>query len=257
MRWCIVLTRLSFVLAWAACSVAMLLPLRAHADAPATVFAAASLQGVLSDLAEVYPGGARVSVGGSGMIARQIADGAPADAVILANVDWMDWLEASGAVDPASRIGLLGNTLVLIGPDGSPDLDAVNIASVTARLDDGRIAIGQTAGIPAGIYGRQWLEAAGLWDALRPHLAETDNVRAALALVARGEAPLGVVYATDAAAEAGVRVLYTVPAQMHDPITYPAAALTDAGARFITFLQTAEARDIFAAHGFATLQPLP
>jgi molybdate transport system substrate-binding protein len=233
------------------CAAALLLPAQAQAEARVTVFAAASLQGVMSELAEAYPGAVRVSVAGSGTIARQIANGAPGDAVILANGAWMDWLEEAGMVDPARRIALLGNTLVLIAPVGTPDLAEVSAASLLARLGGGRMAIGQTVGVPAGIYGRQWLEAAGLLDALRPHLAETDNVRAALALVSRGEAPLGVVYATDAAAEAGVRVLYEVPEDMHDPIIYPAASLTEDGAAFMEFLQSAGARAIFAAHGFA------
>ncbi|MFX0547024.1 molybdate ABC transporter substrate-binding protein [Roseovarius sp. S1116L3] len=226
------------------------------AEARVTVFAAASLQGVLSDVAQAYPGEAVISVAGSGMIARQIANGAPADAVILANTDWMDWLEDQGLVEAARRTPLLGNRLVLIAPAGTPDLAEFSAKSLLARLDGGRLAIGQTGGVPAGIYGRQWLEAADLWTALSPHLAETDNVRAALALVARQEAPLGVVYATDAAAEPGVRVILAVPEGMHDPIVYPAAALTQVGAAFIAFLQSPAAREIFAAHGF-TLAAAP
>ena len=147
--------------------------------------------------------------------------------------------------------------LVSVAPAGTPDLDGADAAALLARLDGGRMAIGQTQSVPAGIYGREWLEKAGLWDALMPHLAETDNVRAALALVARGEAPLGVVYATDAAAEPGVRVVYHVPDDMHDPILYPAAALTGAGAAFMAFLQGAEARAVFAAHGFVPLTDAP
>jgi len=227
-----------------------MMPVAASSEANVTVFAAASLQGVLDALAGRYPGGAAVSAGGSGTIARQIANGAPADAVILANADWMDWLESEGMIDPARRIDLLGNRLVLIAPAGTPDLDDTSAAGLLARLDGGRLAMGQTNGVPAGIYGRQWLVNAGLWQALAPHLAETENVRAALALVARSEAPLGVVYATDAAAETGVRVIYEVPEALHDPIVYPAAPLNDRGADFMGFLQSDAAQALFAAHGF-------
>ncbi|MFD0858916.1 molybdate ABC transporter substrate-binding protein [Roseovarius aquimarinus] len=224
------------------------------APAPAapkvTVFAAASLSDVLEKIAQIYPGEVVVSASGSGTIARQIAQGAPADAVILANAEWMDWLEAEGHVAAGARVDLLGNRLVLIAPAGTPDLPETSAASLIARLGGGRLAIGQTEGVPAGIYGREWLEAAGLWDALRPHLAQTDNVRAVLALVARGEAPLGIVYATDAVAEPSVRVLHEVGQALHSPIVYPAAALTPAGADFIAFLDQEAARAIFVEAGF-------
>ena len=227
------------------------IPDRATAKDRTVVFAAASLQGVLAEIASLYTSEVAVSVGGSGQIARQIAQGAPADVVILANAAWMSWLEAQGSVDPALRMDLLGNRLVLIGPANSPGLVDVTADALLTRLDGGRIAIGQTDGVPAGIYGREWLEAAGLWAAMKPHLAETDSVRAALALVARGEAPLGIVYTTDAAAEAGVRILHMVPDALHEPIVYPAAALTEAGKPFVEFLQTEPARAVFSAHGFA------
>lgn len=229
----------------------------ARADAPLVVFAAASLHDVMQDLAARYPGDVVVSVGGSGLMARQVVQGAPADAVLLANARWMEWLVDEGAVDPARVVRLLGNALVLIGPKDAPDLGDPSAAALLARLDGGRLAIGQTAGVPAGIYGRQWLEAAGLWDALAPHLAQTDNVRAALALVARGEAPLGIAYATDAAADPGVRVLYAVPDDLHDPIIYPAAALTPRGADFVAFLQGDVARKVFETSGFRPLAARP
>ena len=225
-------------------------PNPAMAEGRTVVFAAASLQGVLAEIVAFYPGDVVVSVGGSGQIARQIAQGAPAEAVILANAAWMDWLEGQGAVSPAQRADLLGNRLVLIAPADASDLAGVTADMLLARLSGGRIAMGQTRGVPAGIYGREWLENARLWEALALHLSETDSVRAALALVARGEAPLGIVYATDAFAEPGVRILYDVPVRMHTPIVYPAVALTKTGAAFIAFLHGAEARVIFAAHGF-------
>ncbi|WP_138935098.1 molybdate ABC transporter substrate-binding protein [Roseovarius arcticus] len=226
------------------------MPARTMADDRTVVFAAASLHGVLAEIASHYTGDVAVSVGGSGQIARQIAQGAPADVVILASAAWMDWLEEQGSVDHGRRVDLVGNRLVLIGPSGASELPDVTADALLERLDGGRIAMGQTRGVPAGIYGREWLEAAGLWAAMEPHLAETDSVRAALALVARGEAPLGIVYVTDAAAEAGVRILYGVPDALHAPIVYPAAALTEAGKPFVEFLQADAARKIFAAHGF-------
>jgi len=226
----------------------------AQAENGTVVFAAASLRDVMADIAALYPYDLAVSLGGSGLLARQIGEGAPADVAFLANTGWMDWLEEQGVVDPARRVALVGNALVLIAPTDAPNLAAAHADALLARLDGGRLAIGQTQGVPAGIYGRMWLETSGLWDALVPHLAETDNVRAALALVARGEAPLGVVYATDAAAEPGVRVVYEVPAGMHDAIVYPAAALTDAGAQVMEFLQGAKAREVFEKHGFVPLQ---
>ncbi len=221
------------------------------------VFAAASLRDALDDITALYPGEVAVSLGGSGLLARQIGEGAPADVAFLANTDWMDWLEGQGAVDPARRVSLVGNALVVIAPADSPDLDGTDAEALLARLDGGRMAIGQTESVPAGMYGRAWLEAAGAWDALMPHLAQTDNVRAALALVALGEAPLGVVYATDAAAEPAVRVVHVVPEGMHDAIIYPAAALTEAGVPFMEFLQGPEARAAFETHGFVPLVPAP
>ena len=218
----------------------------AQAEGP-SVFAAASLREALDDAAGAY-GGVVVSYGGSGTMARQVAQGAPADAVILAHEDWMDWLVAQGAVSGAHT--LLSNSLVLIGPADAADLPDVSAQALLARLDGGRMAMGQTQSVPAGIYGRAWLEGAGLWEALSPHLAETENVRVALAFVARGEAPLGLVYATDALADPGVRVLYEVPAGGHPPIVYPAAALTEAGRDFLAFLAGSEAQLIFARRGF-------
>ncbi|WP_137703139.1 molybdate ABC transporter substrate-binding protein [Marimonas lutisalis] len=229
----------------------------ALADAPArvTVFAAASLRDALDAVAESYDGARIVaSYGGSAAMARQVAQGAPADLVILANPQWMDWLEGQGVLMPDSRRDLLGNRLVLIGPAGAAPLDASEQAML-ARLGDGRLALGQVNAVPAGIYARAWLESAGLWPALAPHLAETENVRAALALVSRGEAPLGVVYASDAQADPGVSVLYDIPADSHPPITYPAAQVSDspAAAALLAYLSGPQAAVIFAAHGFTPL----
>ena len=214
-----------------------------------TVFAAASLKNALDAIADTYDGQVVLSYGGSAIMARQIALGAPADVVVLANVKWMDWLTDDGAVDPAQTIELLRNSLVVIAPEGALPL-AKTGQDLPARLGDGRLAIGQTTGVPAGIYGRQWLETAGLWPQLENRLAEVENVRVALALVARGETPLGVTYATDALAEPRVQVVYEVPRDLHAEILYPAAATTAKGHAFLGYLKGPVAGEIFRQHGF-------
>ncbi|MEB8388707.1 molybdate ABC transporter substrate-binding protein [Rhodobacteraceae bacterium KMM 6894] len=226
-------------------------------DAQVMVFVAASLTQAIEEVGQAYTqahgGDVVVSAGGSGTVARQIAQGAPADVVMLANSDWMNWLTSEGIVDGAGVAPLLSNRLVLIAPADAPDLPDLSVEALLARLDGGRLAMGQTTSVPAGIYARAWLMKSGLWDGVQPALAETENVRAALALVALGEAPLGVVYATDAAAEAAVRVLYAVPEDPEWQITYPAAALTPKGQAFFDYLSSAEARTIFTRHGFIPL----
>ncbi|WP_135501492.1 molybdate ABC transporter substrate-binding protein [Roseovarius aestuariivivens] len=233
----------------------------ARAEETVTVFAAASLRGALEAAVEGFPARVVVSYGGSGVLARQVTQGAPADLVFLANAVWMDWLEERGALVPDTRRDLLGNALVLVAPAGAPALDAVTPAALVARLDGGRLAIGNTLGVPAGIYGREWLTTAGLWPELRPHLAETENVRAALALVARGEAPLGVVYASDAEAEPGVRVVHAVDPALHAPIVYPAALVAGRGGpvarALLAHLSEPPAQAAFAAQGFRPLGATP
>ncbi len=230
-------------------------PRAARADEPVTIFAAASLRGALEAALEGAEARTQVSYGGSGAMARQVAQGAPADLVILANVAWMDWLEARGLLEADSRRDLLGNRLVLVGPAGAAPLDGVEAEALLARLDGGRLAVGLTEAVPAGIYARDWMQAAGLWEALRPHLAETENVRAALALVSRGEAPLGVVYASDALADPGVEVLLEIDAALHAPIVYPAALVAGRGGAaaraVLDHLGGDAAGAAFAAHGFA------
>lgn len=228
---------------------AFMLPFQALAQpAPVTVFAAASLRGALDQIAQGYDAAVSVSFGGSGTMARQIAAGAPADLVILASPVWMDWLGQNGPAMLAPPTDLLSNSMVVISPlatTGAPDPD-----NLVQFLATGRLAMGQSRAVPAGIYAREWLEATGQWDALLPHLAETDNVRSALALVTRGDVPLGIVYRTDALAEAKVRVVYDVPSHLHSPITYPAAAFSQAGAVFLSHLQAPASLEIFKSHGF-------
>ena len=232
---------------------AALLPTLTQAEQPSvTVFAAASLRGALDEVARGYDGDVALSFGGSGTMARQIDAGAPADMVLLAAPVWMTWLRDRGAIEADAVVDLLGNSLVLIAP--ADNNIAPDPADLAGALGDARLAMGQRDAVPAGIYAREWLEVTGQWEAIAPHLAETDNVRSALALVARAETPLGVVYRTDALAEPQVRILYDIPQGTHSPITYPAAALTDIGAAFLAHLQSDDARAVFARHGF---KPLP
>lgn len=218
----------------------------------ATVFAAASLRGALEEIAADYPGKVSLSFGGSGTMARQVAAGAPADVIVLASQLWMDWLMAENVGTEGAPMAVAANRLVVIGQADAAPLQS--LADLPGRLDDGRLAMGHRTAVPAGTYAQQWLETAGLWDSLQGSLAETDNVRAALAFVARGAAPLGIVYASDAIADPAVKVLWQVPPGDHDPILYPAVALTPAGAPFLAQLIGADAKRIFAEHGFA---PVP
>ncbi len=243
---------------FAAVCALILMPLQGVAKEVVTVFAAASLKDALDDAIAEWPYPVVVSYGGSGLLARQVAQGAPADLVILANSAWMDWLADQGWPDLRVRSDLISNRLVLIAPVGTPPIDTVDAPTMRAHLGNGRVAIGQTQGVPAGIYGRQWLSAAGLWDDLQLYLAETENVRAALALVARGEVPLGVVYRSDAMADPGVDVVYAVPPEAHDPIVYPMAVIDDNNAaeatEFAAFLRSEVGQSLFLRHGFAQVE---
>lgn len=217
---------------------------------PVRVFAAASLQGPLDEIARDWQGEVAISYSGSGTLARQISLGAPADIVILANAAWMGWLLESGHITgPATDI--ISNQLVVIGAAGSAPISDPTASDLLTRLQGGRMAIGQHQSVPAGIYAEAWLQSIGAWDSLRPHLAETDNVRAALVLVARGEAPLGVVYASDAASSKAVTVLWSIPPTQHPTIRYTAAALTPEGDAFLKHLSTRT--DAFIAAGFTAL----
>lgn len=220
-----------------------------------TVFAAASLKNALEDIAKKQKSDVAFSFAGSGTLARQVAARAPADVVVLASSDWMDWLETKTPL--SQRRDIAGNRLVLIGPKDAQPLSAITLEALQTRLSDGRIATGQTDSVPAGIYAKAWLSETDLWDGLKPQLAQTDNVRAALALVARGETPLGVVYNSDAQADTSVTVLYDVPTDQHPKIRYPAAATTPAGEAFVTFLSSQTAQTILAKHGFVAAVRAP
>jgi molybdate transport system substrate-binding protein len=230
----------------------------AHAQARVLVFAAASMKNALDEVVADAPVTAIASYASSSALAKQIAAGAPAQVFISADLAWMDYLEQRNAIRKQSRRNLVGNSLVLIAPAGSPAQVSIAPGFPLARLlGDGRLALGDPGHVPAGLYARAALESLGVWDSVKGRLAPAENVRAALALVARGEAPLGIVYATDAAAEAKVRVVGTFPAGSHPPIVYPAALTAKAaGANaeaFLAFLGSPAARRIFEKHGFTPL----
>jgi molybdate transport system substrate-binding protein len=233
-------------------------------DRPLLVFAAASLSDALDAVLETSDVAVRVSYAASSTLARQIERGAPADLYIAANVDWMDYLAAKGTLRAGSRRDLLGNAIVLIAPkaaDGGqgPAMMGADFPLV-AMLDGGRLALGDPDHVPAGIYARQALTTFGLWPAVAPHVARATNVRAALALVARGEAPLGIVYKSDALADPSVTIRAHLPAGSHAPIRYPMAVtdFSDAPARasrLADYLAGPRAAKIFAEYGFAPLTP--
>lgn len=225
----------------------------ASAQSSATIFAAASLRGGLEAALSDWDGAARVSYGGSGAVARQVALGAPADLVILANSAWGDWLQENGPDVLASDARLIANTLVLIGaPEAAPFDTEPNPDTVQGRLGAGRLAMGQRDAVPAGHYAEAWLHHIGAWDDLRPRLAETENVRAALAFVARGETPLGLVYGSDVMAEPRVKILWHIDPATHPAIAYPALAYTQAGVEALAHLRSTQAQAAFQAHGFVT-----
>ncbi|MGA8006126.1 MAG: molybdate ABC transporter substrate-binding protein [Burkholderiales bacterium] len=230
----------------------------AHAQDRVLVFAAASLRNALDEAARDYSGPApAISYAGSSSLAKQIERGAPASIFISADRDWMNYLEQRGLLEPGTRRDLLGNRLVLIAPRKSTlKLEIGPGMPLERALGGGRLALGDPYHVPAGMYARAALESLGVWNSVKAHVAATENVRIALALVARGEAPLGIVYETDARAEPGVRVLGRFDASLHPPIVYPIALVKGAvpAARdFEAYLRGPQARAIFSKHGFTPL----
>ncbi|MCK0754140.1 molybdate ABC transporter substrate-binding protein [Chromohalobacter japonicus] len=227
------------------------------------VFAAASLTDAVDALADAYGRDHDVDIvpvyAASSTLARQIANGAPAAVYLSANERWMDWLDAQEGITLSHRHDVLSNRLALIAPRDS-DVDRFALdetVSIAERLGDGRLALGNPEHVPAGIYAKQALTALDQWQTLAPRLARADNVRSALALVERGEAPLGIVYASDAQASDKVKTLGTFPGASHDPIVYPASlvgASPSEGAKALAeWLEGDEASAIFQRYGFTTL----
>lgn len=235
----------------------------ARAEPPVTVFAAASLQGVMAAVSHAWTSqghpNLRVSLDSSGTLARQIEQGAPAQIFISADEKWMDRLAKQALLVPGSRKDLLTNTLVLICPaDQAHPLAVKPGFDLASQLGPrGRLAVGDPDSVPAGIYAKQALIHLGVWAQVASRLAPAANVKAALLLVERGEAPAGVVYRTDALADPKVKLIGTFPNSSHDPITYPIALIgkqtgTPQAAGLLQFLEGTQARAIYAANGFGT-----
>lgn len=228
-----------------------------------TVFAAASLRNALDGVNKAFGEATGVKViasyAASSALAKQIAQGAPADVYVSANAEWMDYLQKEKLIRDDTRVDLLGNALVLIAPIASKiDHVAIRQGFDIAKLaGPGRIAVANTKAVPAGLYAKAALKSLGAWQAAEPRLAQAENVRATLAYVARGETPLGIAYATDAKIEPKVKIVGVFPVSSHPAITYPVAALKDTNSKAVTqylrFLRTPEAKAIFERHGFSYL----
>ncbi|MDA8307111.1 MAG: molybdate ABC transporter substrate-binding protein [Deltaproteobacteria bacterium] len=236
----------------------------ARAEGNVTVFAAASLTNSLNAIGKLFAQKDKCaftpSYLSSSTLAKQIENGAPANVFISADEKWMDYLAKKKVIDPASRFNLLGNRLVLIAPSGSK-LNKVEITrgfNLARLLAGGKLSVGDPAHVPAGIYAKQALESLGVWNSVKGSLAREADVRLALVLVERGEAPLGIVYATDAAITKKVKIIGVFPASSHPPIVYPAALVTGqetpAARSFLEFLKTPQARAIFEKYGFSVIE---
>jgi molybdate transport system substrate-binding protein len=231
-------------------------------DKGLTVFAAASMKNALDDIDAAFTAktGVKivVSYAASSALAKQIEQGAPADVFISADTDWMEYVVSRKTINAPTRVNLLGNSLVLIAPKDAK-IDNVNIGAgfdLAKLAGDGRIATGDVKAVPVGKYAKAALEKLGAWQAAQPKFAMADSVRAALTLVARGEASLGIVYATDARIEPGIKIVGTFPVDSHPAIVYPVAATTTAKPQaldYLAFLRSAVAKNIFEKYGFRFL----
>lgn len=238
-------------------------PAPAQVQKPAVVFAASSLQTALDAVAADWQKstGRKVafSYAASSALARQLEHGAPADLFASADLDWMDWAEQRKLIRPGTRWSLLGNALVLIAQKSDTvDLKIEPGFALAAAIGTSRIATGNPQSVPAGKYAKAALSALGVWDQVGPRIAGTDNVRAALTLVARGEAKFGIVYRTDANSDPDVRIVDTFPAHTHPPIVYPFAVTSNSAhpdaEAFLIYLSTPSAARIFEANGFSLLK---
>jgi molybdate transport system substrate-binding protein len=236
------------------------------ADSPPslTVFAAASLKNVLDAIAAEFTKDTGKSIAiayaASPALAKQIEQAAPADIFIPADLEWMDYLSLRKLIKPDTRVNIAGNRLVLIAPaDSTIRLKITQSFDLNGALGDGKLAIADVKAVPAGKYGKAALESLGVWASIAPRLAETENVRAALALVTRGEAPLGIVYASDAAAEPKVKVVDIFPEGTHPTILYPASVTAtstnaEVAKKFLKYLKSPAAEAKFTKDGFIILK---
>jgi molybdate transport system substrate-binding protein len=231
-------------------------------DKTLTVFAAASMKNALDDIDAAFTAKTGVKViasyAASSTLAKQLEQGAPADIFVSADTDWMDYATAKKTINEPTRVNLLGNSIVLIAPKDSkigdvtigPGFDLAKLAG------DGKIATGDVKAVPVGKYAKAALEKLGAWIASEPKFAMADSVRAALTLVARSEAALGIVYATDAKVEAGVKIIGTFPADTHPPIIYPVAATSTAKVEandYLAYLRSQAAKAVLEKYGFTYL----
>lgn len=222
-----------------------------------TVFAAASLKNALDEIAERYEAeysdSIVVSYAGSATLARQIEMGAPADIFISANTAWMNYLSKQALINESSRFNLASNQLVLISGTPQATISLDKPQQLLDSLDNEYLAMGLVESVPAGIYGKQSLTYYHIWDSVKQRVAQSDNVRSALALVSSGEAPLGIVYHSDAVAEPRVSIIATFPEESHDRILYPAAAIKDSDKStdlFLQFLRSKQSKAILERNGF-------
>jgi len=231
-------------------------------DKTLTIFAAASMKNALDEANAAYTAKTGIKVvasyAASSALAKQLEQGAPADVFISADTDWMDYSIKKKAISEPSRVNLLGNKIVLIAPKESK-LSHVTIGQgfdLAKLAGDGKIATGDVRAVPVGKYAKAALEKLGAWQAAEPKFAMAESVRAALALVSRGEAALGIVYETDAKVDSGVKIIGSFPADSHPAIIYPIAATASAKADatgYLAFLRSAAAKTIFERYGFTFL----
>jgi len=254
-------------LAAMACGVAAVMAIglpSARADGEVVVFAAASLKNALDavDAAWQAESGkqAKASYAASSALAKQIEEGAPADVFISADLDWMKYLSDKKLTNTDTEVKLLGNRIVLVAPkDAAVSAEIAPNFDLAKLLGEGRLAMGDVKAVPAGKYGKAALEKLGVWPSVEGKIAQAENVRAALKLVSTGEAPLGIVYQTDATAEPGVKIVGTFPEDTHPPIVYPVAVTAGSknadAAAYVKYLQSAKAKELFEAQGFTMLAP--
>lgn len=248
----------------AAAATALIAPQASFAqDRSLVIFAAASLKNALDEAAANWAKATnkpapKISYAASNTLAKQIEQGAPADLFMSADLDWMDFVAGENLIRPDTRINLLSNRIVLIAPKDSTL--AINVASgldLSAALGGGRLAMGNVDAVPAGKYGKAALAKLGAWERVKDKIAQAESVRAALILVSRGEAPLGLVYATDAAADPAVKIVGAFPDDSHPPIIYPVAITKESSnadaAQFLSYLRSGAARGAFEKQGFTVL----
>ncbi len=229
-----------------------------------TIFAAASLKNALDAVSHAWTAETTkettISYAASSALAKQIEEAAPADIFMSADLDWMNKLAEAKFIADGSVVNLLGNDIVLIAPvDSKAEIRIEPGFDLAGPIGDGRLAMADVKAVPAGKYGKAALQSLGVWTSVEDKVAMAENVRAALKLVSTGEAVLGIVYATDARAESGVRVIGTFPASSHPAIIYPVGIVATSrnadAAEFVKYLQGTKAQAIFKEQGFSILVP--